>query len=61
MEFDRWNTIQARKKYAHMFFFLIFFLFIFFIFKIVFFNKSKRIAFVSNLSGASNKVFITNL
>ena len=33
----------------------------FFYFLIFFFNKSKRIAFVSNLSGASNKVFTTNL
>ena len=38
-----------------------FFKYFFFIFKIFFFNKSKRIAFVSNLSGASNKVFTTNL
>ena len=65
-DLTKWNLIGG-IQFKHVkntricFFFLIFFLFIFFILKIFFFNKSKRIAFVSNLSGASNKVFTTNL
>ena len=51
MEFDWWNTIQARKKYTHLFIFFYYY----------FFNKSKRIALVSNLSVASNNVYTTNL
>ena len=41
MEFDWWNTIQARKKYAHMFF-LKFFFYLFFLFlKLHLFQTSR--------------------
>ena len=57
----KWNLIGGIQfkhvKNTRICFFKYFFLFL----KFFFFNKSKRIAFVSNLSGASNKVFTTNL
>ena len=52
----KWNLIggiqfkHVKNTRICLFFFIIFV-----------FNKSKRIAFVSNLSGASNNVYTTNL
>ena len=56
----KWNLIGG-IQFKHVKNTRICFLNIFFLFFNFFFNKSKRIAFVSNLSGASNKVFTTNL
>ena len=41
MEFDWWNTIQARKKYAHMFFFKFFFYLFFLFLKLHLFQTSR--------------------
>ena len=60
-DLTKWNLIGGIQFKHVKIRAYVFFLFIFFIFKNFFFNKSKRIAFVSNLSGASNKVFTTNL